>query len=173
MSWCVVSWCLCGSLCCSMSVVDCAGVVVCVWCCCCRCCCELLLVLLFVLLVVLLLLLSWLHGVLCRGVLLCCVLKYVWLAGLLCTFRWPGALANVCFDVLVSWCLAGSFANMGAHQKHNSRNAYPLKCHGQSGVAQWLACWAHNPKVRGSKPCSAMLRQAHNREPFCSSKRLP
>ena len=25
-----------------------------------------------------------------------------------------------------------------------------------SGVAQWLACWAHNPKVRGSKPCSAM-----------------
>ena len=25
-----------------------------------------------------------------------------------------------------------------------------------SGVAQWLACWAHNPKVRGSKPRSAM-----------------
>ena len=25
-----------------------------------------------------------------------------------------------------------------------------------SGVAQWLACWAHNPKVRGSKPHSAM-----------------
>ena len=25
----------------------------------------------------------------------------------------------------------------------------------QSGVAQWLACWAHNPKVRGSKPRSA------------------
>ena len=24
-----------------------------------------------------------------------------------------------------------------------------------SGVAQWLACWAHNPKVRGSKPHSA------------------
>ena len=22
-------------------------------------------------------------------------------------------------------------------------------------VAQWLACWAHNPKVRGSKPHSA------------------
>ena len=21
-----------------------------------------------------------------------------------------------------------------------------------SGVAQWLACWAHNPKIRGSKP---------------------
>ena len=26
-----------------------------------------------------------------------------------------------------------------------------------SGVAQWLACWAHNPKVRGSKPRSATL----------------
>ena len=24
-----------------------------------------------------------------------------------------------------------------------------------SGLAQWLACWAHNPKVRGSKPRSA------------------
>ena len=27
-----------------------------------------------------------------------------------------------------------------------------------SGVAQWLACWAHNPKVRGSKPRSAIQR---------------
>ena len=26
----------------------------------------------------------------------------------------------------------------------------------QSGVAQCLACWAHNPKVRGSKPRSAI-----------------
>ena len=25
-----------------------------------------------------------------------------------------------------------------------------------SGVAQWLACWAHNPKVRGSKSRSAI-----------------
>ena len=23
------------------------------------------------------------------------------------------------------------------------------------GVAQWLACWAHNPKVRGSSPRAA------------------
>ena len=29
-----------------------------------------------------------------------------------------------------------------------------------SGVAQWLACWAHNPKVRGSKPRSAMRLRA-------------
>ena len=27
----------------------------------------------------------------------------------------------------------------------------------ESGVAQWLACWAHNPKVRGSKPRSAIF----------------
>ena len=27
----------------------------------------------------------------------------------------------------------------------------------KSGVAQWLACWAHNPKVRGSKPRSAII----------------
>ena len=27
----------------------------------------------------------------------------------------------------------------------------------RSGVAQWLACWAHNPKVPGSKPGSAMF----------------
>ena len=24
-----------------------------------------------------------------------------------------------------------------------------------SGLVRWLACWAHNPKVRGSKPRSA------------------
>ena len=30
------------------------------------------------------------------------------------------------------------------------------QCHAFSKVAQWLACWAQNPKVRGSKPRSAM-----------------
>ena len=30
-----------------------------------------------------------------------------------------------------------------------------------SGVAQWLACWAHNPKVRGSKPRSAIGSVIH------------
>ena len=29
-----------------------------------------------------------------------------------------------------------------------------------SGVAQWLACWAHNPKVQGSRPCSATPTQS-------------
>ena len=33
-----------------------------------------------------------------------------------------------------------------------------------SGVAQWLTCWAHNPKVRGSKPRSAMR--------FCAAPRF-
>ena len=31
----------------------------------------------------------------------------------------------------------------------------------QSEVAQWLACWAHNPKVRGSKPRFANLPAGH------------
>ena len=26
-----------------------------------------------------------------------------------------------------------------------------------SGVAQWLACWTHNPNVHGSKPCFANI----------------
>ena len=33
-----------------------------------------------------------------------------------------------------------------------------LETTNNSGVAQWLACWAHDPKVRGSKPRSASLR---------------
>ena len=32
-----------------------------------------------------------------------------------------------------------------------------------SAVAQWLACWAHNPKVRGSKPRSATFLPRHTR----------
>ena len=34
-------------------------------------------------------------------------------------------------------------------------NGLLRRCVIMSGVAQWLACWAHNPKVRGSKPRSA------------------
>jgi hypothetical protein len=44
------------------------------------------------------------------------------------------------------------------------RRIMKLRCDGpetyNSGVVQWLACWAHNPKVRGSKPRSA--RQQHS-----------
>ena len=30
-----------------------------------------------------------------------------------------------------------------------------MQCAQLSGLVQWSACWAHNPKVRGSKPRSA------------------
>ena len=30
-------------------------------------------------------------------------------------------------------------------------------------MAQWLACWAHNPKVRGSKPRSATITRGPRR----------
>ena len=47
---------------------------------------------------------------------------------------------------------------MFAHLTHRSpavlRLASSTCC---SRVAQWLACWAHNPKVPGSKPGSAIL----------------
>ena len=34
-------------------------------------------------------------------------------------------------------------------------------------MAQWLACWAHNPKVPGSKPGSAMFVLTQG--PLCSA----
>ena len=36
-------------------------------------------------------------------------------------------------------------------------------------MAQWLACWAHNPKVPGPKPGSAMFvfTQEDNSQWFC------
>ena len=37
-----------------------------------------------------------------------------------------------------------------------------------SGVAQWLACWAHNAKVRGSKPRSATFSKP--RSTLCSKR---
>ena len=48
------------------------------------------------------------------------------------------------------------------------------RCVIMSGVAQWLACWAHNPKVRGSKPRSAifflhLLREMEHAGPHCYS----
>ena len=39
-----------------------------------------------------------------------------------------------------------------------------------SGVAQWLACWAHNPNVRGSKPHSATFVSACQSICFCARK---
>ena len=43
------------------------------------------------------------------------------------------------------------------HTQHAGVQRHPQF---KSGVAQWLSCWVHNPKVRGSKPRSAILRIA-------------
>ena len=42
--------------------------------------------------------------------------------------------------------------------------AWPNFC--MSGVAQWSACWAHNPKVPGSKPGSAIRGRAGHADPL-------
>ena len=42
-----------------------------------------------------------------------------------------------------------------------------------SGVARWLACWAHNPKVRGSKPRSATVLSAVATRSMGKSLRKP
>ena len=34
-------------------------------------------------------------------------------------------------------------------------------------MAQWLACWAHNPKVRGSKPRSTTMVEAKQLRMAC------
>jgi hypothetical protein len=43
----------------------------------------------------------------------------------------------------------------GDVQGFNSSSPAITRFDYRSGVAQWLACLAHNPKVRGSKPRSA------------------
>ena len=48
------------------------------------------------------------------------------------------------------WSCLGSFSD--PHQTRTNIWKRLLKFFSESGVAQWLACWAHNPKVPGSKP---------------------
>ena len=59
---------------------------------------------------------------------------------------------------------ASSPPSRGRHNTSNFFSPHPnllssytqkIQAQTSSGVAQWLACWAHNPKVRGSKPRSA------------------
>ena len=52
------------------------------------------------------------------------------------------------------WSCLGSFSD--PHQTRTNIWKRLLKIFSESGVAQWLACWAHNPKVPESKPGSAM-----------------
>ena len=49
-------------------------------------------------------------------------------------------------------CGGGCLTVVGAIFKKSLRTATRERVN--SGVAQWLACWARNPKVRGSKPRS-------------------
>ena len=55
-----------------------------------------------------------------------------------------------------------SFSTYAPLQRNLTLQSSVYKCcvvpRKHSGVAQWLACWAHNPKVRGSKPRSAIFR---------------
>ena len=50
---------------------------------------------------------------------------------------------------LCVWCLRARARRCGNSMFHFDHSSF------NSGVAQWLACWAHNPKVQGSRPCSA------------------
>ena len=54
-----------------------------------------------------------------------------------------------------AWVAAGLARSNGAPISE-SCGAVPWFPPRHSGVAQWLTCWAHNPKVRGSKPRSAI-----------------
>ena len=53
--------------------------------------------------------------------------------------------------------MAVDIGRCAADAKISVRQLEPLGAYCMSGVAQWLACWAHNPKVRGSKPRSAIF----------------
>ena len=51
--------------------------------------------------------------------------------------------------------VSNGMSNGGNPTRQTPVNGEHTILHINSGVAQWLACWAHNPKVRGSKPRSA------------------
>ena len=63
-------------------------------------------------------------------------------------------------SVLGDKCRVAGHATMWGGAKQY-RRPYILGCRGWmqcallSGLAQWSACWAHKPKVRGSEPWSA------------------
>ena len=46
-----------------------------------------------------------------------------------------------------------------ANPNNSVKNGKTWFLGGNSRVAQWIACWAHNPKVRGSKPRSALQKK--------------
>ena len=60
-------------------------------------------------------------------------------------------------------CMAPRIFEFVATQVRKEPKRQDFQVHLTSGVAQWLACWAHNPKVRGSKPRSATFLPRRSR----------
>ena len=54
--------------------------------------------------------------------------------------------------------LSMDFSNLSHFANNSVKNGKTCFLGGNSRVAQWIACWAHNPEVRGSKPCSALQK---------------
>ena len=59
-------------------------------------------------------------------------------------------LESTVWDVRVSWLLRSRMQDF----------TFFCDLLSTSGVAQWLACWAHNPKVRGSNHAPLFARDA-------------
>ena len=60
------------------------------------------------------------------------------------------------FNPQCAHCKADLIVAFAVHWDNRCPAAKPV-----SEVAQWSACWAHNPKVPGSKPGFAILLQRH------------
>ena len=73
-----------------------------------------------------------------------------------CLIHWATGPDDNDFQQSNSASIKGSTKLSQAPRKALVVNAYLM-----SGVAQWLACWAHNPKVRGSIPRSATFAFGH------------
>ena len=69
------------------------------------------------------------------------------------------------------WSCLGGFSD--PHQTRTNIWKRLLKIFSGSGVAQWLACWAHNPKVPGSKPGSAMHAPIQDWPAPCATQPIP
>ena len=69
------------------------------------------------------------------------------------------------------WSCLGGFSD--PHQTRANIWKRLLKIFSESGVAQGLACWAHNPKVPGSKPGSAMHALIQDWPVPCATQPIP
>ena len=69
------------------------------------------------------------------------------------------------------WSCLGGFSD--PHQTRTNIWKRFLKIFSESGLAQWLACWAHSPKVPGSKPGSAMHALIEDWPAPCATQPIP